>query len=318
MTFTLQYAFNMMRIRRAEFLIAEIPILGIPIALSTSRMVGIELPQLLEFTTLFFLLFNVGDMVNCLCDRDIDVAQKSYLAKAVTELGVGNVLSQIIFTSIAAIVLAIHLSWQLHKPYLTWVTLLALFVAVSYSVPPIRFKNRGHLQILWLLLGLFVLPMLFSCLIVDCTIQPITISIIVSYAIIQTGIVLVNTAEDFLEDRGFGINTAIVSAGLRRGISYAAFMAAFGVITLFPLFALLLNELGGSVWTFIVPIIGLGLCFCTFLKIFRLFQDLQNVDETSGAELVKAQAKMVPIALTSIAWCAFACALQCAILRLGG
>src|SRR5688500_19115238 len=103
----------MLRIRRVEFRIAEIPILAIPVLLLIGDTSILQTFQLWEGVFIFFLLFAFGDMINCLADRDLDAVYKPHLSEAVYGLGVGFVTFQVIVSAVLALVLSFYLSWSL-------------------------------------------------------------------------------------------------------------------------------------------------------------------------------------------------------------
>src|SRR5688572_33201239 len=84
----LRYLRYMLRIRRVEFRIAEIPIVAIPLLILLHDTSPLKTFSLWEGIFIFFLLFAFGDMINCLADRDLDAVYKPHLSEAVYGLGV--------------------------------------------------------------------------------------------------------------------------------------------------------------------------------------------------------------------------------------
>src|SRR5688572_30528012 len=105
----------MLRIRRVEFRIAEIPILAIPVLLLIGDTAILQTFAFWEGVFIFFLLFAFGDMINCLADRDLDAIYKPHLSAAVYGLGVGFVTFQIVATAAIAFILSVHLAWRLNR-----------------------------------------------------------------------------------------------------------------------------------------------------------------------------------------------------------
>ena len=99
----LRYLIYMLRIRRIEFRIAEVPIVAIPVLLTVRDLAPIKTFTFWEGVFIFFLLFAFGDMINCLADRDMDAIYKPHLSEAVYGLGVPFVTFQVIATAVAAI-----------------------------------------------------------------------------------------------------------------------------------------------------------------------------------------------------------------------
>jgi 1,4-dihydroxy-2-naphthoate octaprenyltransferase len=270
-----------LRIRRPEFLVAEIPILGLPLLL-TGRSLS------WEYVVLFFLLFHFGDMINCLCDRDLDAVEKPQLSRAVYGLGVRNVCWQIALTTAAALGLAIHLS---QLPLVA----IGLVLGAAYSVPPLRLKGRGPWQIACLWTILFVGPMLLVG-------GPSVLALSACYGALQMGVILVNTAEDYPEDRAAGIRTSIVALGLHRGIRLARTLFFAGGAGVMVLFALQVRH-----FVALVPL--LAACLFVGGSIARLSHTIDRQDLPTAVATVKRAGKRVPIFITLTAWAALAAAL---------
>src|SRR5687767_6427958 len=163
----LRYLVYMLRIRRVEFRIAEIPILAIPLLILLRDTAPLKTFQLWEGVFIFFLLFAFGDMINCLADRDLDAVYKPHLSEAVYGLGVGFVTFQVIVTAVLALVLSFNLSWSMNRWLLFALVAVGLLLGAAYSVKPVQLKGRGLAQLICLWLIIFVGPMLFVDLLVD-------------------------------------------------------------------------------------------------------------------------------------------------------
>src|SRR5688500_7000972 len=124
----------MLRIRRVEFRIAEIPILAIPVLLLIGDTSILQTFAFWEGVFIFFLLFAFGDMINCLADRDLDAIYKPHLSEAVYGLGVGFVKFQIVASTVLAVVLSIHLSWNIDRWAITAMSVAGIFLGAAYSV----------------------------------------------------------------------------------------------------------------------------------------------------------------------------------------
>src|SRR5215204_6884236 len=105
-----RFLLYMLRIRRVEFRVAEIPILAIPVLLLIRDAAPLRTFAFWEGIFIFFLLFAFGDMINCLADRDLDAVYKPHLSESVYGLGVGFVTFQVIASAVLAIALSVHLA----------------------------------------------------------------------------------------------------------------------------------------------------------------------------------------------------------------
>ena len=144
----LRYLRYLLRIRRVEFRIAEIPILAIPLLLLMHDTAPLKTFSLWEGIFICFLLFAFGDMINCLADRDLDAVYKPHLSEAVYGLGVGFVTFQVIATAALALILSAHLSWVLNRWSILALVAIGLLLGAAYSVKPVQLKGRGLAQLI--------------------------------------------------------------------------------------------------------------------------------------------------------------------------
>lgn len=297
------FVLNLLRIRRVEFRIAEVPILLLPALLERGLGAGpAPLWIWLEAFFAFFFLFAFGDMINCLADRDLDARYKKHLSSAVYALGPRFVAFQIAVSALAAMGIAVHLAVVLDRWLLIPTVLIGLVLGAAYSVEPVRLKGRGlwHLICLWLII-LFG-PMLFISLLL----RPFpSIGLIVfaaAYATIQMGVILVNSAEDYPEDREAGVRNTVVVFGLPASIRLAQAMVTFGGLAVLTVLIVLYS---GNYplplrWLGLLPFIGAALFVVT--DISGLSRSLASATEDMQITAVKQAAKRVPIWITLVAW----------------
>jgi 1,4-dihydroxy-2-naphthoate octaprenyltransferase len=297
----LRYLVYMLRIRRVEYRVAEVPILLIPVLLTLRDVTPLTTLPFWEGVLVFFFLFAFGDLVNCLADRDLDARYKPHLTEAVYGLGVGMVKGQAVFSAMAALVLAAHVGWVLDRWILLAATAVGLLLGLAYSIEPVRLKGRGLAQPLFFWVGLFVGPMAFAALLVD-PMPPAEVYVFAAaYGLLQTGIILVNTAEDYAEDRQAAVGTVIVTLGLPRGIALALSLIVLGSVGL-------LATLGVIFWQRAVPLAALaGLvpiavaCAWVYRSVRRLRHEVAAAAEEEGIRAVKRSGKWVPGWVTSVA-----------------
>jgi 4-hydroxybenzoate polyprenyltransferase len=303
---------NLVRIRRMEFFIVELTIFLIPVLATVQGLQSLRNPVLLEAFLLFFVLYALGDGINCLADRDLDATYKTHLSRAVYELGIPLVTVLTIVEAVVALGLGIHLAWLTGKWLLLGLVVIGMFLGIGYSIPPLHFKSRGlwHLACLWLLL--FFVPMLYAGLVVSNGLGWEVLALATSYATAEMGVILINTAEDFPEDQEAGIRTTVVALGLPGGIGLAAWMVGLGSLSFLGTFAALFARRN-------VPLSGwlmLGLlalvCGWIFRTIWLLRRRVRSQDLWSGIGAVKANGKRVPVWATAIGWGGVLCALTLA------
>ncbi|MFO0680887.1 MAG: TauD/TfdA family dioxygenase [Sandaracinus sp.] len=288
-----------LRIRRLEFMVAEIPILLIPTllvapgALATTRFALVA--------AMFFLLFHFGDMINCLSDRERDAVYKTALSEAVFGLGVHRVRWQLGLTALAAIVLAVVLAQHTGRAEIVGLVLFGLFLGAQYSTGPLWLKSRGLLQIVTLWALIFVGPMTLVAVSLGGALDPMFLALAAAYGAMQEGIVLVNTAEDLPEDAEHGVWTSARALGLRGSVAAATWLVGLGGAVVLGITGRVLDEAGRSIgW--LVPL------FVAWLWVLR---ELRRTDadvraavatEERAIEALRPWARRVPFWITATAW----------------
>lgn len=298
-----RFLLYMLRIRRVEFRVAEIPILAIPVLLLIKDAGPLKTFAFWEGVFIFFLLFAFGDMINCLADRDLDAVYKPHLSEAVYGLGVRFVTFQVSATAALALVLSAHLSLITGRWQFFVLVAVGLALGAAYSVPPVRLKGRGFAQLVCLWLIIFVGPMLFVALLVAAYPPPTLLLLLAAaYGTLQMGVILINTAEDYPEDLAAGIRTTVVATGLRAGVTLALWLAAAGSVGLLAtLFALFRQRGAGTLWTAALPPAA---CACVYVSrdIWKLRRSMAGADLDEQVREVKRAAKRVPLWVTVVAW----------------
>lgn len=309
MTRLLHFLRDLLIIRRVEFRIAEIPIVAMPALLVNQSVAAFKTQSFWEGVLLFFLLFAFGDMINCLADRDLDAKYKPHLSRAVYNLGVRFVTFQVILTALLALLVAAHLSWMLHRWQMLTLTAAGLALGAAYSVEPFRLKGRGLAQLVCLWLIIFVGPMLMIATLFNVWPTPELVTFAMAYGAVQMGIILVNTAEDYPEDRDSNVRTVIVALGLSRGIGLASGLTIAGALAMFATLVILF-------WTRAVPLVWAaallpvaGACLWMTSAIYRLWREVSGAPLEAGIARVKAAAKNVPAWVTVVAWSSLAAVL---------
>ena len=298
----LRYLVYMLRIRRVEFRIAEIPILAIPLLILLRDTAPLKTFQLWEGVFIFFLLFAFGDMINCLADRDLDAVYKPHLSEAVYGLGVGFVTFQVIVTAVLALVLSFHLSWSMNRWLLFVLVGIGLLVGAAYSVKLVQLKGRGLAQLICLWLIIFVGPMLFVGLLVDAVPSLSVLIFAAAYGTLQMGIILVNTAEDYPEDLKANITTSVVALGLHRGITLAFWLVVIGALGVLTSLIWMLRQRGsGLIWV-LTTLPAIAACIYVIASVGGLRNLIRGASLDDSIRTVKHAAKRVPLWVTIVAW----------------
>jgi 1,4-dihydroxy-2-naphthoate octaprenyltransferase len=148
----------------------------------------------------------------------------------------------------------------------------------------------------------FVGPMLLAAWIVADLPSPLVIAVAAAFGVIQEGIIQVNSAEDYFEDRESGVRTMIIALGLHRGIAAAVAAVVIGGAALVGAFGWAFHSRGVS------PAASLSLaplllaCLAAALWVARLHRGIAGQEIEESVARVKKAGKLVPLWLTLIAW----------------
>jgi 4-hydroxybenzoate polyprenyltransferase len=118
-------------------------------------------------------------------------------------------------------------------------TIVGGFIGLQYSIKPFKFKSQGYLQLFCLWGIIFFGPMLYTAIITKGFPSLIQLAIFVAYGFLQMGIILLNTAEDYTEDKAAGLKTIIVAMGLHRAMKFAWWLTCIAGIALQVAFVIL-------------------------------------------------------------------------------
>jgi 1,4-dihydroxy-2-naphthoate octaprenyltransferase len=291
-----------LRIRRVEYRLAEVPLFLIPVLLTAPDASAFAGAPFWEGALVFVLMFSVGDLLNCVSDRDLDAVYKPHLSEAVYGLGVRGVWTQAVLSAALALAVAAHLAWLLGHWQLLAATAAGLVVAAAYSVEPVRLKGRGLWQPAFFWLGLFGGTMLFATLLFVPVPGPAVCAACLSYAMMQTGVVLVNTAEDFPEDRTMGVRTVIVSLGLRRGLGLALVLAVTGLAALLASFVVLYSGRALLPGAFLA-LLPLAIAGAAIAVVIARIHARTWAPEAEAVAAVRRGGRWVPAWITTLAAC---------------
>lgn len=287
-----------LRIRRLEYLVAYIPSLLMPVLLASGPAAILSQPLVWVGLLTLYLLFNLGDMINCLADRDLDAVYKPRLSRAIHAIGVENLQRQLGLWSLAGLAVCVYVAWGLNQWLLPPLWLVGLWLGAQYSLPPWRMKSGG----LWQLAGwwgiMFAGPMLFATLLVAPAPSLESLLFTLSFGLIQCGILLVNSAEDYPEDLETGMRTVIVALGPVRGMSWAAWLVTLAG----SLHLVLLLRLSQHSPLALHGLTLLGTLFWLWVSI-RLWMLKLRVEATplQAMDLIRREARLVPLSMTVIA-----------------
>ncbi|PIM69274.1 hypothetical protein CTU88_24920 [Streptomyces sp. JV178] len=282
-------------IRRPEFMVAELPIVLIPAMLMTNSLSELASWRFAAAFVLVYLIFNFGDMINCLADRDLDAIYKTRLSNAVYRLGVENVRRQLWITCGAATVLCVVLAFGTGHWDLLPLVAVEILWAAQYSVPPLHFKRRGLWQVLTLVGIIFVLPMAIVARAFPGSPSWELLLLFVAYGAMQEGIILVNTAEDIPEDQEAGLRTSALVLGLSRSVAVGVAMVAVGG----TVSAACLTAIGNPSWGLAVFVLSLAWVLWEMVSTWRA---VRGRPLPEGMALLRPRARRMPLWITATGW----------------
>lgn len=239
------------------------------------------------FIVLFYLVATFSCNINCYYDVDVDALYKKRLSNAVRAIGRRRMA--VIMTAEVLLAIAISIILALHGHLITSIlAITGLLFAWAYSSPPFRAKGHGLWGQLLVNTGIYVLPLLGGYLILSGEIAVAVWAFILLYAIMNTGINLVNSAEDYQEDKEIGIRTAAHALGIKRTMRLAVFLMLTGYLSL--LFILLAFYRKGG-WSGIA-----GVSILSVAALFFIFDTVKcTLPEADMAGQAKRCGKRVPL-----------------------
>jgi 4-hydroxybenzoate polyprenyltransferase len=281
-------------IRRKEFFVAELPIFLIPVLLCVGNwQVFININFWMGIIA-GFLLFNIGDMINCYADRELDAIYKSHLSYAVSKLGKKNIIAQITLSGLIATILTAIIAINTKQLYLIPLTLVGAVVGLQYSIGPLHFKSRGVWQLFCLWGIIFWGPMLYIAIITNGFPSLILLALFAAYGFHQMGIILLNTAEDYTEDKQSGLNTIIVSLGLHRSMRFAVWLIVFSGLLIQIAFYCLFKMYGLPLYLYPGILIFTGAWLYIVVGFRKIVLKLEGKNEIDATEEIKKNGAKVP------------------------
>jgi len=176
--------------------------------------------DVLVFVILFFVLITFACNINCVFDVPVDRLRKREIAAAVMYFGKRRLPNLLFLEALVALCLSVFLIFRGHWD-VAFLALLGLYLGWAYSAPPLRVKGKGAIGPIPVILGVYVAPLIGGYLLVNKQLTLLFLGFVAGYAVMNLGINLVNTCEDFSEDRILGIRTIAHSLGLKRTLNRA-------------------------------------------------------------------------------------------------
>jgi 1,4-dihydroxy-2-naphthoate octaprenyltransferase len=290
-----------LRIRRIEFLPLTLTVPLVPALLAAKSWRELVCGDALVAALMIVLSVQIGNIANCLADREMDATYKTRLSEAVYGLGVPNVVRQIVLTSALCVLLAIFLTFRTQHVDLLVIGLLWAVLGIGYSLPPLHLNGRGIWQLPTLLSVYFILPGLFMLRAFDGPIEWAGVVALCGFSLTSVGIIVVNHAEDLPEDERFSIRTYVRALGLTNALFLGTGMLVIGAI----LFVGSAYSMSGLSWGFLLYFAawapGLRFIWQTALAVRGKPIDL-------AVATLRARSKRAPLHTCLIGWATVALA----------
>jgi len=297
-----QFLKNSKTLRRTEFLIAEIPIFLIPIFLSAEDFRFLKTPELYVGLAGIYLLFNFGDMVNAYADRRVDAVYKSHLSNAIFELGEQGVRWQMRASVAGTVLISVWLTWHTGRWQFVPLTLIGWALGFQYSWRPFHFKSRGVWQQAALWAVIFFGPMAYTSSLVTRFPKPGVLALAAAYGLLQVGVLMLNNAEDYTEDRAAGLHTTIVALGLHRSMWVAQAVTSSAGLLALGSFAYLFRaeKMPKATYVALLPLVGAVAYVAQGYETIN--QKIAAKDEVEATAVLKENGMLVPQWLKATAY----------------
>jgi 4-hydroxybenzoate polyprenyltransferase len=268
-------------VSRANIQVASLPTASLGILLASRSKPDVIDASVVCYVAFFFIVLSYSCQVNCLHDLEVDDRSKPYFSGAVRAIGIRR-LKIITWGELAAAVgLVLAIVWL--KKEATYLLLtLGIGIGHAYSAPPLRIKKRGAFSPLPVMFGLYFLPIAAGGFLVLGRITGLILFFGLGYALVMEGITLVNTCEDFAEDRDSGTTTLAHLLGVRKALRAGALFIVSGALMILGLFLPKILTLAER-WSLFVLAVLLGFVFAT--AVYRISRDLFLLSRASNPVL---------------------------------
>ncbi len=216
----------------------------------------------------------------------MDAKYKHYMSEAVKQIGISRLKKWIVGEAFFSFALIVALAVIKQKAIYLF-AFGALLCGYLYSAQPFRVKKRGILSPLPVLLGLYFLPPVAGWYLIRGQLSGFIFVFALGYSLLMEGITLINTCEDFTEDRNCGIHTLAHVAGIRATLKIgAAFIISGSVLDILALAHTKYDELSRTPFISVLTML-LGLFFVS--QTFRIARKLFLISHSSDPEYLSKQ-----------------------------
>jgi 4-hydroxybenzoate polyprenyltransferase len=234
-----------LRVSRANLLVASFghATLGMFLgAMLISELFRIEVPL---YIALHYSIAFFACNINCYFDYEVDKRYKKYMSNSVEIISKSKLKLIIVIEFLIAIILII-LFFILGYSIISFLAIIGLIGAYSYSAEPFRIKKHGIISPLPILI-LYTLPIVGGWLIFRTVFSLVIIIFLIGYVLMNEGFTLVNVCEDYAEDKKEKIITWAHYFGLKKTLLVAFLFSISGLLCTVAMGLKLYNNFNGII-----------------------------------------------------------------------
>lgn len=226
------------------------------LALGTWNALWNNIHLVLWGSVMWYLSHMIGSQVNCLADYHLDQMYKKHLSAAVDRLGRVSIWICILAESILALAVTLYMANLTGKWILPVLWSVGYVVTMFYSLEPLRFKRRGILNPLSLILVLYILPVSYGYIALRNEIDIVLVSLFSAVGLQMFALILMNEVEDIPEDKAQCVETPCVKYGYGYVSLAALVLFSIGGVVSLTAFAML--EDSWSARSVVLILVGIG------------------------------------------------------------
>src|SRR5215207_7945932 len=294
----LTYIWAFLVVSRVEFMVMGIPVIAISALLAASRpddLMGDGAVCLGLLAAVWYLAYWISSQVNCIADYELDKTYKSRLPRSIDILkGPRTVWAMIAAEIVFASAIVVYLAITESRIGLVVLWAVGLFLVGAYSLEPLRFKQRGFLNLVTLSLILYFLPALYIYYAMAPNMKIVPLLALLGFSTQMIGLLLVNQIEDYHEDKQMHVLTSTVRWGLKKSSMVSLLFTAVMSVVLLVVFSMLAR----NPYAFVgiaVMLIAYAATLRYHFKLFRAATSWEVTHTQAAAQRVRQLAAQVPL-----------------------
>ncbi len=261
---------------RLKFFPATITLFFMGLFWGLKKIPNLELVILMLMAFAALSLSNLlGLHINMISDYKLDKKYKTYLPEAIDTIGKRTFKYIFLIECTIALVLVLYLTIMLEQILLTIMWLIGIFLALAYSMEPLRFKSNPILNPISLILVLCVFPMVWTYYIFAHTLTIPFLIFCCGISMGVLGLVIPTELEDYPEDKAAGVRNLTQALGMKRSSQFAIYSVGISV-TLAAIGAGLAFINTGHAWLWVYATI---IMYVVHIYVMRKLSNLKKICE---------------------------------------